>query len=76
MGVVNVLEVSAFVAAGQAGWRWPSWGADVIRFGDGWWASEASPGLQDIVQPGIGEVRVLGSPLSFGAAPLPSPTDR
>jgi 2-methylfumaryl-CoA isomerase len=38
-----------------------------------WRVSDANPVFRDIDQPGIGKVRVGGSPLSFGAIPRDDP---
>ena len=40
---------------------------------DDWRASKDNPMFEDIIQPGIGEVRAPGSPLSFSAVPRTPP---
>jgi 2-methylfumaryl-CoA isomerase len=40
---------------------------------DDWRASKGNPMFEDIIQPGLGEVRAPGSPLSFGAVPRTPP---
>jgi 2-methylfumaryl-CoA isomerase len=40
---------------------------------DDWRASKDNPMFEDILQPGIGQVRAPGSPLSFSAVPRTPP---